>query len=64
MSGPEVLIDNYVYEHTILEIIISTSSDLTACADFKGLTMTKVIIKMRLIVRNAENKACCNELSV
>lgn len=37
MSGPEVLIDNYVYELSIVEIIISMNSDLTGCANFKGL---------------------------
>lgn len=35
MNGPEVLIDNYVYELIIVKIIISTNSEMTGCANFK-----------------------------
>lgn len=52
MSWPEHLIDNHVHELSISEIIIITNSELTGCANFKGLMMTKVMVKMRLIVRN------------
>lgn len=35
MNGPDVLIEKYVYELGIVELIISTNSELTECANFK-----------------------------
>lgn len=60
MSRPEVLINNYVYELSIVEIISRMNSELTGCINVKGLMMIKVLVTMWLIVRNEENKACCN----
>lgn len=52
MNGSEVLIENYAYELGIVEVIISTNSELT---DFKGLMMTKVMVERWKIRPSAIN---------